>query len=816
MRNSFLKIGMALVVSVTAISSALAATGMVTLHGHIPAVVSQLQSKGLLPANTNMNLAIGLPLRNTQEMSELLQQIYDPASTNYHHYLTPEEFTARFGPSEQDYEAVINFANANGFEVTGLHPNRMLLDVRAKASDIENAFHVTLNIYHDPQKNRDFFAPNADPSVNSSVPILDVSGLNNYAVPRPMLHKVPANSVSPAIGSGPGNSYIGNDFRRAYLPGTSLDGSGQMVGLLQFDGYFPSDIANYENQAGITNVPLQNVLLDGFTGAPGVNDDEVCLDIETVISMASGLSKVVVFEAGPFGIFNDILNAMAASNQIKQFSSSWGYSGVPNATTHQIFLQMAFQGQTFFQASGDGDAWVNPIWQPGDDPYVTVVGGTTLSMNGIGESYSSETVWNWGNLGSDNAWAPNGNGYWGSGGGVSANYTIPSWQTNINMPARGGSATMRNIPDVALTADNVFVVFGGGSQGAFGGTSCAAPLWAGFMALVNQQATNNGHAPIGFLNPAIYAIANGTNYTNCFHDVTTGNNKWSGSPALFDAVTNYDLCTGLGTPNGTNLINALTAIGVTNPVTHLSPPPAPYGTTLAALNGANPNGDWNLFVLDDAPGDSGIISNGWTMTLTIANPVGAPADKFLSMSASASPVSVGGNATYILAVTNYGPSTSSNVIVSDTLPGGLPVISTDATQGTINRSGTLLTWNVGTLNTNAGAQLTITVQPTSSGDYFNSAIVNGNTPDPNPDDDFASATITAAITTPPALGTITATNGSFYFSVTSAANQTNVIQSSTNLINWISIYTNVGPFSFTNAVDPAYPALFFRDVITGP
>ena len=132
---------------------------------------------------------------------------------------------------------------------------------------------------------------------------------------------------------------------------------------------------------------------------------------------------------------------------------------------------------------------------------------------------------------------------------------------------------------------------------AFGGTSCAAPLWAGFTALVNQQAAINGHAPVGFINPAVYAIAAGPGYLNCFHDTTTGNNTWSGSPNLFYATNVYDLCTGLGTPNGTNLINVLAAS--VNPVIHLSPPPPPYGTNLAAMNGSNPNGTWSLFIQDD-------------------------------------------------------------------------------------------------------------------------------------------------------------------------------------------------------------------------
>ena len=120
-----------------------------------------------------------------------------------------------------------------------------------------------------------------------------------------------------------------------------------------------------------------------------------------------------------------------------------------------------------------------------------------------------------------------------------------------------GSTSHRNLPDVALTADNIWVIYDGGSSGEFGGTSCAAPLWAAFTALVNQQAAANGQSSVGFLNPAVYAIAKGSNYNACFHDITTGNNTNASTSTKFFAVPGYDLCTGWGTPNGPNLIAAL-------------------------------------------------------------------------------------------------------------------------------------------------------------------------------------------------------------------------------------------------------------------
>ncbi len=125
------------------------------------------------------------------------------------------------------------------------------------------------------------------------------------------------------------------------------------------------------------------------------------------------------------------------------------------------------------------------------------------------------------------------------------------------MAANQGSTTMRNLPDVALTADNVYVTFGGGQANVFGGTSCATPLWAAFTALVNQQAVMSGRPTVGFINPALDTICSGGTYTTCFHDITTGNNTSPSSPNKFYAVAGYDLCTGWGVPDGQSLINAL-------------------------------------------------------------------------------------------------------------------------------------------------------------------------------------------------------------------------------------------------------------------
>jgi len=552
------------------ICPAFAAGGKI-LPGHVPQVVSSLTAKGLLPATNQLRLAIGLPLRDVAGLDNFLAQVYDPASPDFRQYLTPEECSARFGPTEQDYEAVKNFARTNGLTVTTTYGNRLVLDVAGPAAAVESAFHVTLRTYRHPTEARDFFAPDVEPTVDAALPVVDIQGLSDFSRPHPKRYRMDAAAVAKAVtksGSAPdgSGSYFGNDFRNAYVPGTTLTGAGQMVGLVEFDGFYSKDIAAYAKAAGNgrTNIVIQTVLLDGYNGVPttGANSGnvEVALDIEMAMAMAPGLSKIIVFSGGPNGAQNDVLNAMAANNTVKNLSCGWGWGGGPKATTDAIFRQLAAQGQSFFNASGDNDAFTtgansvngvdNPLLAnaPSSSPYITQVGGTTLTTTGPGGAWQSETVWNWG-------------GGSGSSGGISSYYSIPAWQTNVSMTVNRGSTTKRNIPDVALTADNVFCYSDNGQSGSEGGTSCAAPLWAGLTALANQQAATTGKPAVGFVNPTVYAIGAGSDYAQDFHDITTGDNTWSGSPSQFYAVKGYDLCTGWGTPAGQNFIDDLVAQG---------------------------------------------------------------------------------------------------------------------------------------------------------------------------------------------------------------------------------------------------------------
>jgi hypothetical protein len=527
------------------------------LPNHVPDAVSRLQPIGRLDPGTNLSLAIGLPWRNQGALTNLLRELYDSAGTNYHHWLTAEQFAQKFGPTEEDYQKVLQFAAARGLKVTGRAANRMLVDVQAPAATIENALQLTLRLYSHPTENRTFYAPDAEPSIDADLPILHISGLDNFVLPHPLTALKPrplaaSNGVTPFYtGSAPGGYFMGNDFRAAYVPGVTNTGVGQYVAIVDVGGpYYPNDIYIYQTNAGLsTNIALTNIFatLDSYwtnalTGS-NTDDGEEALDICMAMSMAPG-ATILNYEGGA----DDVFNRIASDNKAKQMTLSYGF-GI-DVLTVQSFQEFLAQGQAMSQASGDGDADLNGGTGLTGNPYATIVGGTTLTTSGAGGPWSSETAWNWDEGG-------------GSGGGISG-YGIPTWQQGVANSANQGSAVYRNYPDVAMPADGVFLVSKNGSSvGWVGGTSCASPLWAGFMALVNQQAVALGHSAIGFPNPAIYALGKGSYsaYTNAFHDIVTGSNTNSQNPTRFFAETGYDLCTGWGTPRGSNTITALVGVG---------------------------------------------------------------------------------------------------------------------------------------------------------------------------------------------------------------------------------------------------------------
>ena len=251
--------------------------------------------------------------------------------------------------------------------------------------------------------------------------------------------------------------------------------------------------------------------------------------------MAPGLSSLVMYVGSTDAA---IFNAMATASPLNaQLSSSWIWFPADPDTDDPYFQEFAAQGQNLFQASGDGGAWTpSSFIYPADDVYLTSVGGTDLETTGPGGPWSSETVWVYG------------------GGGISPDkFAIPFWQTTTASGCSECSNIYRNGPDVSANANFTFYVCADQTTctaNVYGGTSFAAPMWAGYLALVNQQAVADGMPTLGFINPALYDIGLSPSYDTDFHDITSGSNGYS-------ATTGYDLATGWGSPNGSGLITGL-------------------------------------------------------------------------------------------------------------------------------------------------------------------------------------------------------------------------------------------------------------------
>ena len=523
-----------------------AAQAVLTHHVRGAVETGEAAPVGELPKTQTLSLDLVLPMRNTIAFEELLSEIYTPGSAEYHHYLTPAEFTEKFGPTEADYAKVVEFAQTHGLTVTG--GSRDGLDVQVKGSvlAVETGFHVRMGTYQHPTENRVFYSPDREPTADLPFTLWHVSGMDNYSIPKPRVvrkedfaaaHETKVEEVvsHATTGSGPSASFLGSDMRAAYYGG-SLTGTGQNLGLFEYEGTDLADLTTYYKNVGQTNkVPVSVISVDGtstsctYSRAGGdCDDNEQNLDMTQALGMAPGLSSLVMYVGSTD---TAIISAMTTHSPLPTtIGCSWGWTPADPSTLDPYFEKMAAQGQSFFAASGDSSTWSsrNEAW-PADDAYVTSVGGTDLVTASAGGAWRSETAWV------------------DSGGGISPDkIAIPSWQKAAINSTNKGSTTYRNGPDVAANAN--FTFYTCGDQEAclaneYGGTSFAAPMWAAYVALVNQQLKTLGKANVGFLNPTIYAEnANATTYATDFHDITSGK---SGS---YSAVTGYDLVTGWGSP----------------------------------------------------------------------------------------------------------------------------------------------------------------------------------------------------------------------------------------------------------------------------
>ena len=667
---------LAMAALVSVLTAKTQAQSVLTHHVREAVRTGEARPIGQLPSDQIMNLDVVLALRDPAGLDSFLKELYDPATPFYRQFLTVPEFTERFGPTQEDYDAVVRFATANGFEVVGGTRDGMDVQIKGPVSAIESAFHLKLRTYQHPTENRTFYAPDREPTTDLSFALWHVSGLDNYSIPHPMFvkksdyakaHGIDEKAVvsHATTGSGPSASFLGSDMRAAYYGGTALTGAGQNLGLFEYLGTDLTDLSTYFKNVGQTiNVPITLLSTDGTStscvASHECDDTEQTLDMSQAIGMAPGLSSLVMYIGSTD---TAIISAMTTHSPLPTtIGCSWGWTPADPSTLNPYFEKMAAQGQNFFAASGDSSTWSasNEAW-PADNAYVVSVGGTDLVTAGAAGPWKSETAW------SD------------SGGGISPDsIPIPSWQqlSGVINSSNEGSTSLRNGPDVSANANFTFYVCADQTTctaNDYGGTSFATPMWAGYLALVNQQLANNGDSPIGFINPTIYAQNVTSSYGTDFHDITSGT---SGS---YSAVTGYDLVTGWGSPNGTGLINAL----------------APTSTSPA-------------FAISSSPASVSVVQ-GKSGTSTIITTVSGGFDSAVALTASGAPAGVTTTLSPTsIAAPGSGSSTLTLAVASTTVAGTYTITVTGTGGGITHTATVSLTVTVPTTGAFA-----IAVSPTS-------------------------------------------------------------------------------------------------------
>jgi subtilase family serine protease len=565
------------------------------------------------PTNPQQMMTIGVSLKvqDQHALDSFLQDLYNPASPQFHHYLSPADFTRRFLASGR--QPVLDFLKAAKLSAADRGAGS-IINASGSVEQIDAAFKVTISDYQDPSGAVVAQADSA-PTLPATIAgyIQAIIGLDNIiqlkthmaAAPVPDAGAAPAAPTTGAAGCDAAlnvastyGAYTPNQLATAYhfdpLTQQGEQGQGQIVGVLEVDDFRDANVAAYQNCFG-TGVQVTRVPVDGGTH-PGPYEEEAELDIEVMIGMLPKLQQLLVYESD-FRItaIMDSLQTMANDNLASVVSISFGGCEqnrnvntfiVPENT---IFEQMAAQGQSVFAASGDSgsrdcmlhhtpNAAALAVDDPASQPYVTGVGGTKLTIDPTTNTYSGETVWNGFSTGSG-----------AGGGGLSSVWPQPTYQSGPGV-ANGYSNGKRQVPDVAANADpkTGFIIYSvdpqtcartpgsiaGSCFMSTGGTSVAAPLWAATATLINQHLLGEGYPRLGFANPLIYQLAN--NDSSVFHDITTGQNCFdascdSTSDPRYPATTGYDLTTGVGTFDAGAFadaaLNTLPHIAGTNPMT---------------------------------------------------------------------------------------------------------------------------------------------------------------------------------------------------------------------------------------------------------
>jgi kumamolisin len=464
-----------------------------------------------------------------------------------------EEFAGLYGADPADVERIQEFAASNDLTVVEVDLARRSVRLAGSIANMSEAFGIQIRLYQSPDGN--FRGRTGQIYIPAALgdAITGVFGLDERPQARTRLRRLTAGIRPRAAGDV---SYTPSAVAKLYdYPNGT--GAGETVALIELGGgYSSADLTTYFTGLGLTKTPsVTAVGVDGATntpaGDPNSADGEVLLDIEVVGAIAPDAKIAVYFAPNTDQGFLDAITTAIHDSVRKPsvISISWG--GAESTWTAQALTgyDQAFQdagvlGVTVCCAAGD-DGSADGVTDgaahtdfPASSPNVLACGGTRLESSG--GQITSEVVWN------DGA----GNG--ATGGGVSDTFPLPAYQSSAKVPVSVNPSHFkgRGVPDVSGDADpsTGYQIYVDGRSAVFGGTSAVAPLWAALVALMNAQ---TGKA-MGFLNPPLYADSPGT---NALHDITSGNN------GAYQAGTGWDACSGLGSPNGQQLLARLASIG---------------------------------------------------------------------------------------------------------------------------------------------------------------------------------------------------------------------------------------------------------------
>ena len=530
-----------------------------------------------------VTLVIAPSAAQQAELDRLLAEQQDPASANYHQWLTPEQYADRFGASQADIDKITSWLASQQLTVKSVARGRNAIAFSGTAGQIETAFNT--EIHHYVVNGKVHFANSTNPSIPAAFSgvVNAIHGLHDFRMKPKSRALEPRNTLSNGQ-----HQLAPDDLATIYditaLYNNGIDGSGQKIAVAGQTQLPLSDIDSYRQLFGLPTNDPQTMLVPG-TQDPGVSKadlGEADLDVELTGAIARKATVLFVYSFNVMDAVQYVIDQNLASTLSLSYGSCELQTSRADANTFNTWANQAnAQGITWFAASGDSGATdcaggTDPntnnslsVDLPAGLPGVTGIGGTEFNEAGgsywnaknttthaSALSYIPEMAWN--DSAADGVPAA-------TGGGASTYFTKPSWQTGTGVP----NDRMRDVPDVSLSGsadhDGYQIVSSGQNQ-IIGGTSAGPPQFAGITALLNEYLIKNGFqksAGLGNINPTLYSLAT---TSGVFHDITTGNNKVvpcegvhgiCNLPAIgYSAGVGYDLTTGLGTVDVYNLVTA--------------------------------------------------------------------------------------------------------------------------------------------------------------------------------------------------------------------------------------------------------------------